>query len=128
MNLNGKPEMNIETSTKTVAIISLFILPMLTLVMWKTSGGNAKNEKRTKNLLHIVEINSKDSESFFRRGLANRELRRYKEAINDFTQAIYMNPSNSSAYQYRALTYVIVGAEEKARNDFTIMNSLMEND
>ena len=78
------------------------------------------------NWAEIVEIDCQTSDSYVDRGLANRELRRDRDAISDFSEAINLSPSNIEAYQYRCLTYAILGDRKKSTSDYTTMRSLIK--
>ena len=55
----------------------------------------------------------------FYRGLHYRELKKYKFAITDFTDAIGIEPDFASAYFFRAQCYLNEKNIEKAVSDFT---------
>ena len=105
-----------------LAILSLCILPILLVVI--RMDRNHEREEYRQNLLEIVESDCQTSDSYVARGLANRELRRDRDAISDFSEAINLSPSNIEAYKYRFLTYAILGEGKKSTSDFTKMRSL----
>ena len=109
---------------KTLAIVSMCILPILLVVI--RMNRSHEREQYRQNLLEIVESDCQTSDSYVARGLANRELRRDRDAISDFSEAINLSPSNIEAYKYRFLTYAILGEGKKSTSDFTKMRSLIK--
>jgi len=76
------------------------------------------------------ELAGEDEELFktFRRGLADaysqrghqqRYIKKFKEAAVDLSQALRLNSELYDDFYYRALTYLKLGEEKLARNDFT---------
>ncbi len=59
------------------------------------------------------------SQIYYRRGLTYRDLKRFDEALADFTQAITLDPSSSWAYHDRGSTYQDMKRFDEALADFT---------
>lgn len=53
---------------------------------------------------NTAKANVEDVSELIRAGLAKREERKYKEAINLFSRAIIINPNHSEAYYHRGFT------------------------
>lgn len=51
------------------------------------------------------------------RGLAYGNLGRHQQAVQDFDQAIRLNPQDANAYGTRAMAYSFLGKDEEARQD-----------
>ncbi|BAZ42184.1 heat shock protein DnaJ domain-containing protein [Calothrix sp. NIES-4101] len=59
------------------------------------------------------------AERFYEYGIENVRLGKYEDAINDFTQAIRINPYYIEAYKYRGLLCSQLGYELRATADLT---------
>jgi len=67
-----------------------------------------------------LEINPKDAQGYFNRGLAFKNKGEYEQAISDFTKAIEINPRYAEAYGHRGAFYCDVKDEyDMAISDFT---------
>ena len=55
----------------------------------------------------------------FSRGLSYAAISEHREAINDFTEVIKLEPKNTDAYNNRGLSNAAIGEHRKAINDFT---------
>jgi tetratricopeptide (TPR) repeat protein len=60
-----------------------------------------------------------DADAHFDRGMAFLERREYDKAINEFSEAIRLDPNYVHAYVSRGNAYGIHGAVDKAIDDFT---------
>lgn len=58
-----------------------------------------------------------DATTYYKRGMESARRGRYKEAIEDFTEAICLNPNYIEAYKYRGLAYSKLGYENSAVSD-----------
>ena len=65
-----------------------------------------------------------DAEAHFQRGLAQFKKRKYGVAIEDFTQAIRINPNHRDAYCFRSQAYFQRGYDNQADADFKRMLDL----
>jgi tetratricopeptide (TPR) repeat protein len=63
--------------------------------------------------------NASNAERFYEYGVENVRLGKYEDAINDFTQAIRINPYYIEAYKYRGLLCSQLGYELRATADLT---------
>jgi tetratricopeptide (TPR) repeat protein len=63
--------------------------------------------------------NASNAERFYEYGVENVGLGKYEDAINDFTQAIRINPNYIEAYKYRGLLCSQLGYELRATADLT---------
>ncbi len=57
--------------------------------------------------------------AYYNRGNTYADLQEYQKAINDFTQALGIQPNLASAYNNRALAYTDLQEYQKAINDYT---------
>lgn len=73
--------------------------------------------KALKDYNYAVMI-SPSSDTYFDRGEFYTEINYYKNANNDFTRAIRLNPNNSFALFYRGTTHFLLGKYKKAILDF----------
>ncbi|OKH49668.1 molecular chaperone DnaJ [Calothrix sp. HK-06] len=62
---------------------------------------------------------SSSAERFYQSGVANVQQNKYEDALNDFTQAIRLNPLYIEAYKYRGLVCSQLGLELRATADLT---------
>jgi tetratricopeptide (TPR) repeat protein len=63
--------------------------------------------------------NASNAERFYEYGVENVRLGKYEDAINDFTQAIRINPYYIEAYKYRGLLCSQLGYELRATADLS---------
>jgi len=66
--------------------------------------------------------------AFTHRGFLYMEKNDYDKAIEDFTQAININPEESISFSFRGLAYKETGDFEKAREDFETSLKINPND
>lgn len=67
--------------------------------------GNLKKEKVSVDILSETISENPNPTHYYLRGLSYFQLEKYKESINDYTQAIQMDPTNPNFYFYRATAY-----------------------
>ena len=56
-------------------------------------------------------------EAYYNQGVDNAQSRRYQEALEDFTQAIHLNPNYIEAYRYRGFVCSQLGYTHRAKSD-----------
>lgn len=66
-----------------------------------------------------IELDPRKCDTFYFRGLANRDLRLFSDAIYDFTRAIQIDPTYMDAYYGRAQTYESLRRYDDALDDYT---------
>lgn len=81
------------------------------LKSYQASSGNETNAVR------ICYTYSSNGETFYREGVKKANQERYQEAIEDFTQAIRINPNYIEAYKYRGLVCEKLGYNHRAKSD-----------
>lgn len=64
-----------------------------------------------------VEFDKSDDEPLRLRGQEYFKLKKYKQAVDDYTQAIEIAPNTSSNYQARSLAYEKLGQKSMAQKD-----------
>ena len=65
----------------------------------------------------MPDSNARGSQCYLDRGSALAALRRFDEAVADFTQAIELAPNSAKAYRMRAEVYELLGKSDLARAD-----------
>jgi len=60
----------------------------------------------------------KTKETYIKQGVANTKLERYNQAIEDFSQAIRLDPKNAQYYYKRGITYGNLNQHQRAIEDF----------
>jgi tetratricopeptide (TPR) repeat protein len=65
-----------------------------------------------------------EAKAFHNRGVAHARMKRYREAVADFTEAIRLDPGDAVAYRNRGRAYQALGEHESARADFDRAESL----
>lgn len=76
----------------------------------------------------LIQDNSDDIELYYRRGLANRNMRHMNEAILDFTQVLNRDPQHSYAHYHRGNVYYKKGEYSLALEDLTKVKGLLSSD
>ena len=71
-----------------------------------------------------IEINPKNIEANYNRGLAYGKKGQYDQAIADYTKAIEINPRHAKAYNNRGNAYFFKSDYEKAWDDVYKAQSL----
>ena len=57
-------------------------------------------------------------EAYYRRGLAYSNLNQYQRAIQDFDEAIRLNPRVAETYNNRGSAYNMLGQHQRALQDY----------
>ena len=81
-------------------------------------GTSSVIENAAKGFAGVLDL-FKSSEDFVNRGLERLKNEQYKEAIEDFTQAININSKYADAYFLRGCTYSDIGNYQEAIADYT---------
>ena len=66
-----------------------------------------------------IELNPKEADAYWCRGLSNMQIPNNVKAINDFTKAIEINPKDIRSYLKRGSCYIKTKEYTKAINDFS---------
>lgn len=75
-----------------------------------------------------LKLNSKDADTYYKRGLARYHLGDYEEAIADYTQVIQINPYYGKVYTKLGLARYQLGDYEGAIADYTQAIRINSND
>jgi len=70
------------------------------------------------DLSKILLFNSKDIETFFKRGRYYQKFNQSMNAINDFSKVISLQPDHAEAYYYRAKSHEDITNFEEAAKDY----------
>jgi tetratricopeptide (TPR) repeat protein len=62
--------------------------------------------------------NKEEAEQFNKKGLADLESKKYKEAVENFTHAINLSSSDADAHIYRGRAYIMLDKPDEAMADF----------
>ncbi len=81
-------------------------------------GTSSVIENAAKGFAGVLDL-FKSSEDFVNRWLEMLENEQYKEAVEDFAQAIHINPKYADAYFLRGCTYSDIGNYQEAIADYT---------
>lgn len=73
-------------------------------------------DKAAEELTHLIKINALDSEAYQTRGRMLGLAKHYKEAIDDYTKAIKLEPT-ARFYKERAALYKLTGKPKEAAED-----------
>ena len=65
-----------------------------------------------------LEINPKNSNAYYNRGVSKTNLQDYQGAIADYTKVIEINPQYANAYNNRGITRELVNDLDGACNDW----------
>lgn len=68
--------------------------------------------------INAQKLDWADAEDYHQQGMEKAKRGKYKEAIEDFTQAVCINPNYATAYKYRGLAYSRLGDAPAAIADF----------
>ena len=110
---------------KKLLIITFVLISYIALSqesVWFAKGENAYNKKEYKEALEafskVIELNPKNKEANYYRGICYLYLGDIKSAISDFTQAIKLDSNWADAYNNRGLCYGYLGEVKKSVKDF----------
>ena len=70
------------------------------------------------------ELNKECAETYYKRGIAHSKKGELKLAIENYTQAIELDPDNSDAYYSRGGAWLRLGETEKAKADLATARNL----
>ena len=75
-------------------------------------------KKRMKKLTELLKREPKNSNLYLERGKLYHILKKYNEALEDFSKGIELNPNQSELYVERGFTYDSLKQFESSRKDF----------
>ncbi len=64
------------------------------------------------------------AEIYYQRGVEQARQERYRAALEELSQAIFLNPNYVEAYRHRGLVYSVLGRERKANADLRMVAEL----
>ncbi len=68
--------------------------------------------------INAQQLERTNTEDYHQQGMEKAKRGKYKEAIEDFTQALCINPNYATTYKYRGLAYSRLGENPAAIKDF----------
>ena len=89
---------------------------------------NNKFSEAIESLNNLADIEKKDPNYFFLKGISYLYLSEFNSAKKNFSSALNMDKQNSIFYFYRAYTYTRINEYEKSIDDLKIAISLKPND
>ncbi len=99
--------------------------------VWFAKGEKLYNQKKYDEALQaftkVLELNNKNKEAYYYRGICNLFQGNIYEAISDFTETIALDSNSSDAYNNRGLCYGYTGELEKSVDDFKKAISIDKN-
>jgi Tfp pilus assembly protein PilF len=87
------------------------------VALWQ-DGKYTKPKKALDYWNRAISANSKSPEAYNNRGLAFYNLKRYQDAVKDYSQAIRLNPEDAIAYNNRGNAYYEMMKYEPAESDY----------
>lgn len=79
---------------------------------------SANVEKEEVEDINIQQLDNIDAVNYYKQGMEKAKRGKYKEAIEDFSQAICLNHNYAVAYKYRGLAHYRLGENQAAIADF----------
>jgi Flp pilus assembly protein TadD len=88
-------------------ISSLSFFSVVSILILSSSSVNAQPQQQaTKSFIAQQPTTPSTTEDFFNRGVEKFQKRDYQGAIEDFNQALRLNPNNANAYQNRGTAWI----------------------
>ena len=115
----------VEVSDERVKQDSIMHNLRLGIVSWQKGDLDLALKSVQEGLLidpqnqELLTLKQGVAESYYNRGLVKRKSGRDDQAINDYTQAIALNPKFTEAYMNRGFAYMTIGQHEQAIRDYT---------
>ena len=76
----------------------------------------------------MIESAPNEAAPYERRAFAYRNLKKYPEAIADYTKMIKISPTDPDGYRHRAYVYSVNGEKEKAIADYRAVLKIKPDD
>jgi WD40 repeat protein len=108
-NFPAQPQQQLEAEEKIKKINEAYEY----LKNYKPANFEPKASIRTETVKSKI-----DPEPFYRNGVNYAQIRRYKQAIEELTKAILIDPDYLDAYLYRGFIYEKLGQNIRAEKDF----------
>ena len=101
-----------------------------TLVGAKSSWCRSNWTRRWRILIKLSKLQRvpNDGGAYERRGFAYRSLKKYKEAIADYTKVIATDPKDPDGYRHRAVAYAMAGDNKNAAADLRALLKIKPDD
>ncbi|MGA1826355.1 MAG: tetratricopeptide repeat protein [bacterium] len=117
---------NCNKSLKSIFFNLLFLLIVVMCMFSGCSknGTEGDHDRTMADYTKAIEINPKDADAYYHRGLILMNGGEYSQAIADFTKAIEIDPKYADAYNSRGAAYAIKGEFERAWEDVYQAQSL----
>jgi tetratricopeptide (TPR) repeat protein len=112
---NRRVEFEVINTKDSSIIKSKVICPNVNVIGAK--GKTSSIDSKTWNN-HALHSANKISLDYYKNATEKLNSGQHKDAIEDYTKAIYFNPDNEDAYNNRGVAYERIGCYRKALNDF----------
>ena len=102
-----------------LALIILFFTVGISCDQNVTNSGRMKgqNDKTIADYNNAIELNPRDAEAYYNRGIAYYNKGQYDQTISDYSKAIEINPKYAEAYNNRAVSCYLKGEYDKVWED-----------
>ncbi len=107
------------TKWVTILVIITGIICILGMEYVAYRKSRIKQDQAISDFNKALEINPKDAEAYFNRGIVHLEKGRYEQAISDYTKALEIDPRNAKVYLKRGNAYEGEGKYKQAIFDYT---------
>lgn len=74
----------------------------------------------------LIDRDPKSPDAYFRRGIFRHAIRKYEDAVEDYSRVIQLRPSHETSYYNRGLAHRALGWHDKAKSDMTKAKRLAE--
>jgi tetratricopeptide (TPR) repeat protein len=99
-------------------LIQIFVSPSGKYIMEAASHLHKREYKEAvDDLSNVIQLNPKNANAYYKRGIIYEQLNQYQKAINDFSSATDLNSHYASAYCERGNSYFNLGQHQKAIQD-----------
>lgn len=123
--LNSRPVLT--TGIVALGLLGLALyarLPQRLIARYQThqgveqqAGGN--NKAAIASLTQSIELDPKNANAYYQRGLAYYEANQYQNAADDLTKVLQLDGNHANAYYYRGNTRFQLGDEQGAIEDYS---------
>jgi len=99
-------------------LFAVFISSSLILGVYQTVLANSTSHQSQAPIANVAVSRREQSQTLFTAGIQKALQGDYKNAIQDYDQALKLAPSNSEVYYNRGVAYFSIGLPQNAIQDF----------